>query len=482
MNFTGSLRLRLQLWHGLLLAVVLTGFGWTAWQLQRRSLFNGADQELNQRFLKIGRSLHPSVDAAPPGLPGPPGMESGFMNSGPPGLRPRPIEEEMSDGGSVYEIVWDMNERKIRQSALAPQNVPIPTEASSRPITRMRGDLRELIHLLPSGEIVLVGKNVHPEIVSSQHFAWILAGVGGLVLLVSLGIGWWITARALQPLHSISSTALRVAEGDLSQRIPLPHDATEITDLVNVLNQAFTRLEASFVRQIQFSADASHELRTPISVILTHTQNALARDRSPEDYRESLAACQRAARRMKLLTESLLALVRLDHGEQRLDQTTCRLDHLVADALESQKSLAQEHRIVLISNLSPVDCFVNPEQLIQVVTNLLTNAIRYNSAGGSVTVSTAQEENNAILSVQDTGHGIAGDDLPRLFERFYRVDKSRSGHSSGAGLGLAITEAIVKAHGGTIEVTSELGAGSLFTVRLPAGPLYQNIAEVVPSR
>lgn len=475
MSFTGSLRFRLLLWYGLLLALVLIGFGWTAWQLQFASIFNSTDLELNQRFMKIRHPLHPPGNAPPPPeLPDPRGMNPEFINPEPHGPNHPPIEwERVFDEGALYEIIWDRDERKIRQSRQAPPNVPMPLEVSPLPITRMRGDLREEIHFLPSGEIFLVGKNVHPEIVSSEHFGWILCGVGGVVLLVSLGIGWLIISRALRPLYSIGSTALKVAEGDLSQRIPMPHDATEITDLVTVLNQAFTRLEASFARQVQFSADASHELRTPISVVLTHTQNALSRERSSEEYRESLAACQRAARRMKLLTESLLALVRLDNGEQGLDKTLCRLDHIAADVLESQQHLAEEHRISIISELSPAECFGNPEQLMQVMTNLLINSIRYNSAGGSVTIRTVQEGSNAILSVRDTGQGIASEDLLHLFERFYRADKSRSSHASGAGLGLAITEAIVKAHGGTIEVVSELGAGSQFTVSLPLNQTSQ---------
>lgn len=482
LKFPRSLRWQLQLWHALILALVLTGFGWTAWQLQRASLFKNMDQQLEQHAQTVIHTMH--LDR-PPGLMGPPpgiqppddGMEW-WMGAPPPDAPgnqlppPRSAESDRKSddrltGNSVFTIVWGSGGRETYRSGNSPLGISYPSPRQSPPITRLQGDLREYIQFLPGGECLLVGKNVGDELLSLYQGALLLAGAGCVVLVLGILIGWLITSAALRPVISISATARKIADGDLSQRIPIPHEENEISDLVRVLNQTFTRLETSFARQVQFTADASHELRTPISVVLTHTQNALSRERSPEEYRESLGACQRAARRMRQLTESLLALARLDNANHGEGGEVCRLDLIASDALNLLGSLALEQRVTISYNLEPVSCTGNSEQLSQVVINLVSNAIRYNSVGGVVVVKITCDPCFAILSVHDTGQGIAAEEIPHLFERFYRNDKARSGNAGGAGLGLAITEAIIKAHGGSIEVSSELGEGSVFTVKLP---------------
>jgi two-component system sensor histidine kinase ResE len=170
---------------------------------------------------------------------------------------------------------------------------------------------------------------------------------------------------------------------------------------------------------------------------------------------------------MKELAESLLSLIRLDSGHRGMEWGTCRLDLIAGDVIESLAPLAAEHGISLNSDFKPVSCPGNHGQLSQVIVNLVTNAIRYNSPGGMVIVSTSSQDRGILLTVRDTGRGIAEEDLPHLFERFYRADKARSSNVAGAGLGLAITKEIVQAHGGRIMVSSELGNGSLLTVCLP---------------
>jgi signal transduction histidine kinase len=202
-------------------------------------------------------------------------------------------------------------------------------------------------------------------------------------------------------------------------------------------------------------------------VVLTQTQSALARERPAGEYRESLAACQRAAQRMRRLTDSLLTLARLDSGEAATTRSPCQMDQIAHDAAELLRPLAQEQGITLETELAPAPCAGNAEQLGQVVTNLVSNAIAYNRPGGSVKVKVASEAGAAILSVCDTGQGIGPEDLPHIFERFYRADKARSSAAGRTGLGLAITKAIVEAHSGTMAVATELGKGSTFTVRLP---------------
>ena len=314
-----------------------------------------------------------------------------------------------------------------------------------------------------------MGRDIRGELADIRRFAWLLGGAGSAVLLLGLAGGWWVSTRALHPIADISATAAKIATGDLAQRIRTTDTDSELGQLALDLNNTFARLQASFARQAQFTADASHELRTPVAVVITQTQTALARERPAAEYRESLAACQRAAQRMRSLIECLLTLARLDSAETPATLESCDLGGIVGEAVELMRPLANEQNIHLELELSQAHCRGNPGQLAQVASNLLTNAIHYNLPGGSVRVSVRCDPDAALLCVSDTGMGIPPADLPHIFERFYRVDKARSGAQGHSGLGLAITQAIVQAHGGSIEVVSEPGQGSKFEVRLPTG-------------
>ena len=292
-----------------------------------------------------------------------------------------------------------------------------------------------------------------------------LFGLGGIILCLGLAGGWWTVSRAMRPVSEISSAATKISAGDLSQRISIAETESELGQLAAVLNSTFARLDAAFAQQRQFAADAAHELRTPVSVMLTQAQTALSRDRSSAEYRESLEACQRAAQRMRRLIESLLELARLDAGQEVLKRLPFDFSKTISDCTESLKPLADERGVKIVSALPPVEITGDADRLAQVITNLLTNAIQYNRDGGQVHVKLESQNGLAVLSVHDTGSGIAAEDLPRVFERFYRGDKSRTG--ANAGLGLAISKAIVEAHGGTIEAASQEGAGTTLTVRLP---------------
>jgi len=279
--------------------------------------------------------------------------------------------------------------------------------------------------------------------------------------------GWWLATRAIRPIETISATAQKITAGNLAERVPLSETDSELGQLAQVLNTSFDRLQAALARQAQFTADASHELRTPVSVILSQTQTVLARERSAGEYRESLEACQRAAQRMRQLIESLLVLARLDSGELSACSEPCALERLTSEALGLLEPLAVEHHVTLHAQLIPAPCAGDAEQLGRLVTNLVTNAIFYNRPGGEVRVETQTDEETVTLIVSDTGDGIAAEDQPHIFERFFRADKSRSRARGRAGLGLAIAKTIVEAHRGTIHVSSEPGKGSTFTVRLP---------------
>lgn len=278
-----------------------------------------------------------------------------------------------------------------------------------------------------------------------------------------------LSRGVLRPIERMSAAAGEIAASDFSRRIEPEETVRELGELARVLNSAFDCMQQALAQQVRFSADASHELRTPLAVILSQTEMALSRARSPEEYQEVVAACHRAAERMRRLVESLLLLARFDAGEG-LNLQTFNLSDVARECLEMVFPLAEFRGLTARSELAPASIVGDRERLAQVVTNLLANAINYNRSGGSIGLEVACADKHAALTVSDTGIGIAAEHLPHLFDRFYRVDPSRSRLEGGSGLGLAISQRIVAIHGGTLHVESVAGEGTTFTVRLPLAP------------
>ncbi len=483
MKVLHSIRWRLLFLYALLLALVLAGFGATAWRLDRATRLQRVDQELERHVGAIVNALR--RDANRPRPDGPPESRPPRNEADtdrPPGDRRPPPPRDLrlpereaaffdaTGRAPYYYLVWEQDGREVARSAAAPSEVPLPDAPMRGREARSRGPLREFVHQAPHGETILVGRDIGEEEAAMGRLAWLLLAAGGSVFAAGLAGGWWVSGRALRPIGDISATAARISNGDLSQRIPVTGEDSELAQLARVLNETFARLQASFERQVRFTADASHELRTPVSVVLTQTQSALARPRAAEEYRQALEACQRAGKRMQRLIESLLTLARMDAQEADIARSgKCDLDVIVRDTVDQLQPLAREHHVTITLRCAPTECTGDAAQLGQVVTNLVTNAICYNRPGGSVDVSCRIDADRAVLSVSDTGIGIPPADLAHVFERFYRADQSRSSNGSGrAGLGLAITKAIVDAHHGEIDVTSESGQGSTFTVCLPS--------------
>jgi heavy metal sensor kinase len=343
--------------------------------------------------------------------------------------------------------------------------IPVPGAKPPKEQTLMFEEDRVVGDILPSGEFIEVGCSIAPELKELRRTALNLTAVGSLILLVGLAGGWWFVSRALRPIENISAAAAKISAGDLSQRINVAEAESELGKLASVLNSTFARLDAAFAQQKQFASDAAHELRTPVSVMLTQTQTSLNRERSPAEYRETLEACQRAAQRMRKLIGALLELARLDAGQEQMKRLRFDFSSVVNECVALIKPIAGERGAKIVSELAPVEITGDAERLAQVVTNLLTNAIQYNKPEGEVRVKLESQNGMAVLTVSDTGAGIPAEDLAHVFKRFYRGDKSRTGGNTG--LSLAISKAIVEAHGGVIEVSSEEGAGTTFTVRLP---------------
>ncbi len=461
--FTESLRLRIQLWHGFLLAAVLAGFAVGAYRYQFANEMSRVDAEIRLRVRAVTDSMVATRGQA--GRPPPPGVGREFK------LAPsRAAMFDSSDGAVFYYAVWrrDGSEWACSEKAPLPiQLPPRPQDNEPKQGERTRGDLREAFTYTPPGECMLAGRSITPELAALRDFARWLAAIATSVLAFALAIGWWITSRALRPITSIVDTAQRIATGDLSERIPVRSASSELGHLSTVLNETFARLESTFGRQARFTADAAHELRTPVAIILSQAQRVLTRERDPETYQRTLEACVSAARRLNQLTESMLTLATHDGDAISVKHEHSDLAVIVRETTEPLQPLTEERHIALELYLSPASCLGDALRLSQIILNLLSNALDHTPDGGRIKLTTVSKSDYAIFTITDTGCGIAEEHLPHIFDRFYRADESRTRTTGGAGLGLSICKAIADEHSATLEVTSELGKGSTFTLRLP---------------
>lgn len=300
--------------------------------------------------------------------------------------------------------------------------------------------------------------------------AWICGGA--LVLATALAIlgGRILARRSLMPLHRMNSKARQIDEHQLTDRLPRSHNADELDNLAETLNDLLDRVER-YVRQMQqFTADASHELRTPLAALRGNLEMALARPRSADDLRQIIEETAQHFGRLQRIAEDLLLLARIDAGEDVFRREPVRLDRAIADVIDLFEPLAAEREVELhFEHSAPLEVDGDGGRLRQLVGNLIDNAIKYTAGPGRVSVTLEQRNGQAVVTVADQGVGIPPAELPRVFDRFYRVDRARaSGETSGAGLGLAICRSIATAHNGRLELRSASETGTTAILVLPA--------------
>ncbi len=295
----------------------------------------------------------------------------------------------------------------------------------------------------------------------------VFALVSPLLLLVAVGGGYLLAGRALAPVAAITDLAARVGAQDLHARLKLDLPDDEVGRLAQTFDAMLARIEDAFERQRHFTADAAHELRTPLSLMRTQVDITLGKSRSAAAYREALQGLDGDLQRLTGLVSTLLTLARADTGRLVLDRSAFDLADTVALVLEQYTPIADEAGIDLRAETEPAPLQADEDLLIQVLVNLLDNAFAYTPRSGSVTVGCRSAAAKVQLWVSDTGRGIQTADQERVFDRFYRVDPGRSRANGGTGLGLAICRAIVEAHGGTIALTSRVGHGTRVEVTLP---------------
>ena len=483
---------------------MLAAFGVAVYELEDASRFREIDADLQARVSALSRTIREiyreespppadnrdestrpfpptsSWDHGPATPPPPPPGRSGIRTPppprSPPGDRLRgelqvPAKTAALFGPQTgfYFVIWSHDGAVLRRSENASTGIPPPnfSDRDTLPHLRTRGVYRELVHCSGFGDCVMAGHSVAGEIGGAATLAWLLFAIGGAVLLIGVAVGWWLTSRAIQPIQEIGAAASRISAGKLSWRVRVTDPDNELGRLATLMNAMFARLETAFTRQQQFTSDAAHELRTPLAVMISEAQTTLARPRSSAEYRQSLEDCLDAAQQMQTLTDTLLDFTRLDTDNGASQRTEIDLAEIASHCIQQLQPAAAVRQVTLKSALAQMPIVSVRERMQLVIINLLNNAIGYNRPGGEVVVTTKKDQIYAILRVADTGIGIGPADLSHIFERFYRADKARSHVEGHAGLGLAICKSILDAERGTIHVESELGRGTVFTIRIP---------------
>jgi heavy metal sensor kinase len=288
------------------------------------------------------------------------------------------------------------------------------------------------------------------------------------VVLIAAAAGWLMAGSALKPVGALRTAAHQIGISQLNRRLPLRGTGDELDSMANTFNQVFARLEEAVAKMKQFTASISHELRTPLAVLQGEAEMALMRPELPEEYRRVLASQLEEFQKLNRLINRLLELARAEAGDIQLTNQEFELAELLRSLGEQMEPIATSKRVSLeVKCADSIQVTGDPQWLERVILNLLDNAIKFTPEGGKVSVSATAGEERVAVEVSDTGIGISQEALPNIFERFFRVDPSRSKQVEGVGLGLTIVKWIVEAHHGTIAVKSEPGVGSCFTVLLP---------------
>jgi two-component system, OmpR family, sensor kinase len=493
-----SLATRLSAFFLIAMAVVLAGFSGTLYVLARSYLVGQLDERLQNAL----DTLEASVDIEPAGLEWEPadrrltlGVDRG----------PTAVRWAVRDGGgAVVDRSANASTGEF-PSGWEPAAWPLAagdaTSFGAVPGWRMAARRLRLEELLRQGRghpddepgyevqyptlILVVG--LEPATVKAT-LRWLgvtLAGLSAAIWMSAAAAGRWLSRRALKPVTQMAKVATAMTAADLGQRLPMPGTGDELdelgrafNDLLDRLGEAFVRLKEAYDRQARFAGDASHQLRTPVAALLGQVQVALKRDRSPEQYKRFLDRVQSEGTRLRQIIESLLVLAQPEGIEP--EPRIVDLRQWLPAHLErwSAHARAADLRIEVVGE-SFLGVRAHLPLLAQVVDNLLENACKYSAVGTPIVVRAWRENGTVALGVDDKGRGLAADDLLRVFEPFFRAEPARRDGLPGVGLGLAVAQRIATTAGGSLIVQSNLGAGSLFVLRLPEAAIAQEQVSAI---
>lgn len=437
-----SLRLRVLVWYTALLAGVVVAFGAVVCLLSWRGRLAEIDADLQARAASLAAAIVAAGDGT-------------FDLTMPP-----EFGESPADPGRYY-AVWTPDGHVIDRSD------PDVTQMPVSPGVRTQRGAREVSVRAASGPMIVVGRSLDEAHAGTWQLGIRLGAAGLAAVGLAFAGGWWLVGRALRPIARISETARAMTDGDFAARIPPAQVASELGQLAHSLNEAFDRLNAALARQQRFTADASHELRTPLTTMSTELQWALAGDRQPAELVESLDVCRRSVDRMAAIVNRLLALARDTAGADVHRTEPVRIDAIAGAVVRDTAQLAAHRQVNVRLAQAPAVVTGDAGRLAEALTNVVVNAVQYNREGGTVAIDVRTDAAEVAIDIHDTGIGIPPGDCERVFEPFYRADAARSRDAGGAGLGLAVTRAIIERHGGRIACTSEPGAGTTISIRLP---------------
>ncbi|WOO41495.1 sensor histidine kinase [Rubellicoccus peritrichatus] len=467
-----SIRWRLQLWHMLIIVILIVTLLGGFYRYEKHVRFENLDNELALPMMQLtghyfvpprpgSRSKANDLTADWRIIPSDGGRLKGNEQ-----IAERELQHLRDEG--FYALCWSRSEGLLLKTPNAPDIFERPKvdRDQLRPFARTIGDRREMIYSNRKGNVIVIGCSIVSFEASLAGFRNQLIGVGVVAFISSILLGWYFNTRAMRPIHAMSKTARVIADGDLSERIDLGNESNELGQLGDTLNETFDRLEGALKRQMQVTADASHEIRTPLTIILNELSWALEKERSLEDYVDSMTTCQTTARHMRSLIESLLQLAEINSGTATLEMKSVPLDQLTSETVEILRPIADQREVKLSVETKPLKALGDATKIRQVIINLVSNAIQHTPTGSAVEVSVQQSDATQAIVVRDNGSGIDDMSIPFIFDRFYRSGKGEK-KSKGSGLGLAISKAIAVAHGGDLTVVSEKDRGSVFIFTLP---------------
>ncbi|HTW66333.1 MAG TPA: ATP-binding protein [Bryobacteraceae bacterium] len=434
-----SIGARLTLWYSLVLLAGLALFGAGIWIVVAHSLNAAVDETLAEQLQGVTTVLQAEYE------PG----------------NPANLKEELSE---YVEATPEGRWIDVRD----PSGAPVISDNAAPSSAHYRTRVTEVAVRGQRFRVTVAAPLESTELTLRRLREVLLWATPVVLLIGSLG-GYWMSRRALAPVDAITRAARSIGIENLSERLEVPATADELARLAETWNNMLARLEAAVKRLSQFTADASHELRTPITLIRATAELTLRRERPAETYREALRQIIQESDRTTRLIEDLLLLARADAGLPAWPLDRVELAPLVLDVCEQGQILAQERQLEIAAEAPEQPLYVqaNDPALRRLLLLLVDNAVKYTPAGGRITVSVALDSSGPTVTVRDTGVGIPDAALPHVFERFYRVDESRNREAGGAGLGLSIAQWIAERHHARLEAESVVGHGSAFRVRFP---------------